>query len=450
MLDELSSAHERDTSPQQGGRSALLRRGLAALVVVALGGLTVANLLGDGDVPERAPVRPTPSQQPTHEVTPTSQPLSALRWTVRGDLADDAEFTGAVLDVARANNPATEKVLYAATLPDRSRLALLGDGYEDAAGLGFQPAGVTAFHVPAGSSPAAGRLSFAGEVTDPDSLVGWAGRSRGGDVYVVLLGRPAPLAARLSSAIDYTSDGGARRGWQPVRGRDGSAIVELGNDTDPLVVAWTTYGETTSPLLMSVGGDITPKARHDVAASLHIDGLDGAYRGPDRAELRSAVVDGSWAVLDPRRADIRVLWSGVVVGRSRGALLLLRRPDGPTFQLFVQGEGGAVSAQGIRHLPWADADVTPWIVRTGEPGAPLRVVNPSGAGTATIAPAGGEEPVRLRIGRSGLAEIAAESSFLARTLPGAVITVRSPSGRQVVETEWTGEDELDPYVLDSL
>ena len=67
--------------------------------------------------------------------------------------------------------------------------------------------------------------------------MGWAGRSRSGDVYVVLLGRPAPLAARVSSAIDYTSDGDTRRGWQPVRSRDGSAIVELGNDTDPLVVA---------------------------------------------------------------------------------------------------------------------------------------------------------------------------------------------------------------------
>jgi hypothetical protein len=450
VLDELSSTRERDPSPQPPGRSAWLRRLLATLVVVAVGALTAANLLGEGDKPERPPLRPTASPQPSTQITPTSQPLSALRWTVRGDLADDADFTGAALDVARRNDPGAEKVLYAATLPDRSRLAFVATGYGDAPGLGFQSAGVTALHVPPGSLPAAGHVSFAGEVTHPDALVGWAGRSRSGEVYVVLLGRPAPLAARLSSAIDYTSDGAARRGWQPVRGRDGSAIVELGKETDPLVVAWTTYGDDSSPLLMSVGGDITPRARNDVAASLRIDGLDGSYRGPNRTELRHAVVDGSWAVVDPRRTDIRVLWSGVVEGASRGALLLLRRPDGPTFQVFVQGEGGAVSAQGIRHLPWADADVTPWIIQTGQPGAPLRVVNPSGAGTATIDPAGGENPWRLRIGRSGIADLGNDPALVSQLQPGAHITVLSPSGRTVVETDWTSENDLDPYVLDSL
>ena len=447
MLDELSSARERDASAQPAGRSAWVRRVLAALVVVALGALTVANLLGDGDEPERPPMRPTPSQQPSREIAPTSQPLSALRWTVRGDLADDTEFTGVVLDVARSRDPAAEKVLYAATLPDRSRFALVATGYDDAGGS-FRSAGVTALHVPAGSAPAAGQLSFAGEVTNPDALVGWAGRSRSGEVYAVLLGRPVPLEARLSSAIDYSSDGTAHRGWVPVRSNDGSAIVELGTETDPLLVAWMRYGEEASPLLMSVGGDITPRARHVVAASLRIHGLDSSYRGPNRTELRSAVVDGSWALLDPRRTDIRVLWSGVVTGASRGALLLLRRPDGPTFQLFVQGDGGAVSAQGIRHLPWADADVTPWIIGTGQPGEPLLVVNPTGAGTATIDPAGGENPWRLRIGRSGIADLGTDPALVSQLLPGTHITVVSPSGRRVVETEWTGED--DPYVLDSL
>ena len=448
MLDELSSTRERDTSPQAGGRSAWVRRCLAALVAVAVGLLTVVNLLGDGDDPERPPLRPTPSQQQSIEVTPTSQPLSALRWTVRGDLADDAEFTSAVLDVVRQEGSRAETLLYAATLPDKSRLALLGEGYGDAAGLGFQTAGVTALHVPAGSLPAAGHLSFAGEVTNPDDLVGWAGRSRSGEAYAVLLGRPAPLSARLSSAIDYTKDGSARRGWQPVRGRDGSAIVELGSDTDPLVVAWTTYGEDSEPVLMSVAGELTPRVRSDVAASLHVDGLAGSYRGPDRVELRRAVVDGSWAVLDPRQADIRVLWSGVVDGAQRGALLLLRRPDGPTFQLFVQGDDSAVSPHGIRHLPWADADVTPWILHSERPGSPLLLVNPSGAGTATIGPAGGEDPWRLRIGRNGIADLGNDQGLVAQLEAGAHITVLAPSGREIVETEWINEN--DPYVLDSL
>ena len=111
MLDELSSARERDPSPQPAGRSAWVRRGLAAFVVVALGALTVVNLVGGGDEPERLPLRPTPSEQPSREITPTSQPLSALRWTVRGDLADDTDFTDAALDVARQEGGPAEKVL---------------------------------------------------------------------------------------------------------------------------------------------------------------------------------------------------------------------------------------------------------------------------------------------------------------------------------------------------
>ena len=449
-LDQLSSERDRE-APQPGTRSPWVFRALAALVLVALGAVIGPRLLGGGDEPERPPLRPPTSDQSPSESTPTSPPLSALRWTVRGDLADDAAFAAGALDVARRDDPAADKVLYAATLPDRSRLALVAAGYDDSPGLGFHSAGVQALHVPAGASPSAGDLSFAGEVTDPDALVGWAGHGRDGEVYAVLLGRPAPLEAHVSSAIGYTRDGMAHRGWQPVRSRDGSAIVELGRETDPLVVARTTYGEDSFPLLMAVDGDLTEEARGGVAAAVRIDGLDGSYRGPDRAEVPRAVVDGSWAVLDPRRANIRVLWSGVLEGERRGALLRLRRPDGPTFQLFVfQESDGSVYPQGIGAVPWADADVVPWILQTGLPGVPQLFVNPSGAGTATIDPPGGEEPLRLTIGRDGLVDLGNDPTLVSQTLPGALITVLSPSGRRIVQFEWTGLREDDPYVLDSL
>jgi hypothetical protein len=130
---------------------------------------------------------------------------------------------------------------------------------------------------------------------------------------------------------------------------------------------------------------------------------------------------------------------------------MLRRPDGPTFQLFVfQGDDGSVYPQGIRAVPWADADVVPWILQTGQPDVPQLFVNPSGAGTATIDPPGGEEPLRLRIGRNGLVELGNDPTLVSQTLPGALITVLSPSGRRIVQFEWTGLREDDPYVLDSL
>ena len=449
-LDELTS--ERERAPRSPTGSAWVRRGLAALVVVALGGLTVANLLGDGDERDRPPTRPTTSQQPSPEITPTSQPLSALRWTVRGDLADDTAFTSAVLDVARAKDPGAEKVLYAATLPDRSRLAFVATGYDDAGGPGFRSAGVQALHVSAGASPSVTGLTFAGDVTSPDALVGWAGHVRDGEVYAALLGRPAPLEAHVSSEIDYAKDGSAHRGWQPVRSRDGSAIVELGRETDPLVVARTPYGEDSYPLLMNVDGEPTEETRDKLVAAVRIDGLDDSYRGPKRAGVARAVVDGSWVMLDPRRADIRVLWSGRLEGKQRGALLLLRRPDGATFQLFVfQDEDGAVYPQGISPVPWDDAELVPWILQAGHPGVQQVLVNPSGAGTATIDPAGGEESLRVTIGRNGTGVLGADPSYLPRILRGAIITVLSPSGRRIVQLEWTAySSEDDPYLLDSL
>ncbi len=86
--------------------------------------------------------------------------------------------------------------------------------------------------------------------------------------------------------------------------------------------------------------------------------------------------------------------------------------------------------------------------RAGQPGAPLLLVNPSGAGTATIGPEEGEDPWRLRIGRNGIADLGNDPALGSQLQRGAHITVLSPSGRKVVETEWTSED--DPYVLDSL
>ena len=213
-------------------------------------------------------------------------------------------------------------------------------------------------------------------------------------------------------------------------------------------VAWMRYGEETSPLLMSVGGDITPRARHGVAASLRIHGLDSSYRGPNRTELRSAVVDGSWAVSRPAP----------------------HRHPGPVERSRDRGVEG--SASPAAPAGWADLPA----VRPGRRRRGLRARHPPSAvggrgchpvdhrDRAARRAAARRQPHRRRYGddRSGgrggplAAQDRSQRDRRPRDRPGARlaaaarrdITVVSPSGRRVVETEWTGED--DPYVLDSL
>ena len=449
-LDELTS--ERAQAPRVPTRSAWVRRGLAGAALVAAVALLGPSLLSQGDKPDEPRPEPTTSPGPTSRPPPTEPALSALRWTVRGDLAGNTEFAEAALAAVRVEDPGAEKVLYAGTLPDRSRIALVGTGTgPEASGFAFRGATVHALHVPAGKAPSAGRVTFAGGVESADGLAGWAGRVRNGEVVAVLLGRPTPLDAQVSTAIDYSEDGDISRSWEPVHSRDGSAVVELGRDTDPLVVARTTYDDTIDPLLMSVDGDLTPRSREAVAAQVRVAGLDGAYRGPARRELRRAVVDGAWALLDPRSADIRVLWSGRMGAHRRGALLLVRRSDGPTFQLFVfQEADGRAFPQGMRHLPWAGADTVPWILQTGQPETPLTLVNPTGAGTAVIEPPGGQAARRVPIGRDGTANLGDDQAIDAHELSGSVITVLSPKGREVATTTWSEAGyDFDPFALES-
>ena len=449
-LEALTS--ERDL-PARGAstRSVWVRRGLAGAVLVALAALVGPSLLSRGDEPERPRPRPTTSPQPTSEPTATEPPLSALRWRVRGDLAADARFTGAALTVVRAAYPEAAKVLYAGTLPDGSRIALVGTDDPDVAGLTFRTSNVQALHVPAGAEPAAGKVSYAEAVETPDDLAGWAGRGPSGTVFAVLLGRPAPLDAQVSTTIEYSDDGTISRSWRPVRSRDGSAIVDLGRHTDPLVVARTTYDDRRGLLLMDVDGalSLSPGSRDAIAAKVRIAGMDGSYRGPPSRPLRRAVVDGTWALLDPRHAEIRVLWSGRPSAGTRGALLLVRRADGPTFQLFVYQLGvGEIYPQGVHPVPWAKADLLPWITQTGEPGTPVLLVNPSGKGTAVLDRPGAAQR-RVLIGTDGLAKLSDDQAFASRDLSGSKITVLSPQGREVVTTDMPESGDFDPFALDS-
>ena len=449
-LDELSSERERPdrTTP---GRRAWVWRGSALVAVVAVAAAFGPGLVASSDDAERRqPPEPSASSQPSASPTPTRNAPSALRWTVRGDLADDNGFAASALAAVQRLEPTAEKVLYAGTLPDSSRLAFVAvNDPSYSGGLAFRSTGVLALHVPADAPVRRGRVSDASGISSADDMTGWAGHVRGGSVVAVLLARPVPLDAQVSAAIHYERDGSARRAWRVVSGRDGSAIVDLGADVDPLVVARTRYTESVSyPLLLTVGGDLSDQQRDQVAVDVGISGLGDSYRGPEPAALRQAVVNGSWPLLDPRRARTRVLWSGELGSGHRGALLLLRRPDGPMFQLFVSETVDGVFPQGLRHVAWGDAGVLPWVLQSGQPGRLLlRLVNPSGAGEVVVTPEG-TGPRRFEIGADGVANLGEGEALTARTVAGAAVTIFSPSGRVVVRTTLSGQDH-DPFALRS-
>jgi hypothetical protein len=128
-------------------------------------------------------------------------------------------------------------------------------------------------------------------------------------------------------------------------------------------------------------------------------------------------------------------------------LLRIRRTDGPAFQLLVgQSEAGERFAHGPLGVPWADADVMPWVFESGDPSKPLLVINPTGRGTAAVSYP--EEPPRIvTFGPEGTAPLGVGGPSAPR-LFGAVIEVRSPAGRVVVEAAVRTVSSEDPLVLD--
>ena len=266
---------ERDPSAQPGERSAWVRRGLAVLVVVALGGLTVANVLGDGDEPERPPLRPTPSQQPSTESTPTSQPLSALRWT-------DPRRPGRRLGLHQCSSgrcagegPSSREGPVRRHAPRPEPVRVRGE-----------PATTTPA-VPGSAAPACRRcmcpqvprLRPAPDLRRRCHQSGWRSWA----------GRAGPEAARSTpccSAVPRRSRrtcparSTTRRTAPPTaagsRSAAGTGRRSSSSATTP-TLSWSRArrtARTAYPLLMSVDGDPTDETRDKVvAASLRIDGL---------------------------------------------------------------------------------------------------------------------------------------------------------------------------------
>ncbi len=409
--------------------------GVAALLAGAvLVGPDLMSSPGDAGDPRPAESSSGPTSRPEH---------LTIDWPLRGDLADDPVFVPAALSRVRRDRPDADRVLYAAALPDGSRLALVADaedGPRDSAGTGDF---VHALNVPKDSPIYAGAVWTVGRNVLVSDLVGVATRGRNGRVYAVLLGRPGPLVAQVSARVNHRPDGSAGRQWRDVQGADGAAVVDLGTATDPAVFARSRATPAALPILIEVQGAID-----DPVGPVEIDddGL-GGYEGPDRAVLTGAVRDTSRALVRLADADIRVIWSGDLRGGFRGALLRIRRIDGPTFQVLVgQAEAGETFAHGPLGVPWADADVMPWVFESGDPSQPLLVINPTGRGSAAVSYP--QEPPRVvRFDAEGTAPLGVGGPS-APHLFGATIEVRSPSGRLVVKAALRTISAEDPLVLD--
>lgn len=448
--DELASGPE-DGTPRPTGPG----KAAQALVVAALvAGATLfgPDLLASSRHSPRPdagrPPPPVAATSPSSAARPYTRP-AALDWPVRGDLARDRSLVADVLDYAGRDGPRAAEVLFVGRLPDGGRLALVGiddPGARDSADGGLE---IRALHLRPGQDVQDGRFESTGELADADGVVGWAGRGTKGRFFAVILARPAPLEAEISQFIEYEPTGAAHRKWRPFTGRDGAAVLDLGTRSDQIVAVRPLFDHPKAfPLVVTVDRDAEVSKRMAFAFGPHdIAGVrEPTYAGPPPVSLAFAIAEVTRSIFDPAEADVRAIWSGRLDRSHRAALVRARLPDGPTFHLFIAVDDvtGGYSAS-VRRVPWATADVTPWLLVPPEAGKPVLLVNPSGPGTAMIE-YDGQPPRTVAIERSGLAELATDQ-FAAYNVYGASVTVRAPDGRRIVRSTLTHPRDDDIFVL---
>lgn len=254
--DELASGGDGGAGRRTG--PSWLWRGGAGTALVVAAALFGPGLLASSDDPVPSPNR-APSLPPLRPETiepPTPRPAAPLDWSVRGDLAEDTPFLAAALARVKQQEVAAAKVLYAATLPDGGRLALVALARSDPVSDLGRGVHMRALHVPPGRQIADAAPAAMGRLLEDNDLTGWAGRGSTGRVYLAVLARPAPLSVEASPLIHYYRTGGATRRWMPVSARDGAAVVDLGARSDQIVAVRAASAETrTYPLVLDVQSD---------------------------------------------------------------------------------------------------------------------------------------------------------------------------------------------------
>jgi len=427
---------------------------LAGLVAVGL----VVVLAGPGLLsgPDQRP-------QPAADVQPSTPPpagvvgpnvehvIPPLRWEPRGSQVRSAFAIAAVARLS-ALRQGVDTLLWAGTLDGHDHVAVISYRRQPNQS-GMDSIEVAALRVRQLADVATARSQTIGYVSGPDGLVGLAWQGQDLHTRLLVLSRPAPMRLEVSSLIDYHADGRISRQWQGVTLHDGVAVTDLGRHVDPVIIVRAQdLGSGISPTLVEVGGRRALPSPGEVTVA----GVSAAsYAGPDRTVLVDGLARAVGRLFDLRHADARVLWSGRLAGglsdsgqriAGRGALVLVRRDDGATFQAFVfadqLGQGESSIANAVR---WSVADRLPYAFSSYADGAPLVLINPTGPGSATITPATGS-PMRVDFNAEGVATVAIDA-VTGRNISGADVVVRDPSGGTVLRSTLVDPGTVDAFGL---
>lgn len=374
------------------------------------------------DPPAGRPPRVTPTGVPTNSASGSG--LAAVAWETRGDLAQDGAFVSAAVARIRTERPEVARVFYAGRLPDGGRLVLAGSDVF----RGIVATAVHALLVEPGQDIGAAPVTEVVALTDPQQVLGWAGRGPTGHVYTVVLSRPGPVRFELSPTVRFADDGSASRIWTPVYTEDGLAVVDLGAQADPVVtVRATGPGVFPGQVLVPVTTAGTIVTALDVRGALAPD-----YAGPDPDRLARGLREVAGRLADLRHSRLRVLWSGAPWNQRRLALVLVTRPDGVRLQALVGQQGSSEFPSGVRALPSGAPDELPWLLEPFTPQDPTFLLCPTGAGTLLYRRTGVPEK-RLAI-RAGGAVALVEPGPLAPSASGAEVTLLDPDGKELLTT----------------
>ncbi len=421
------------------GRAPAGRRRLGWVVAALVAGtvLVVAR-------PELAlhgsPVEP-PGPVPTRGVDPAPlrDGIRTVTWEERGDLSGDRAYVSASVRRIRQDSPNVARILFAGTLPDGSRLTLSGTDVSDD-GVATV---VHAMLAAPGIAPQDASVAEVTALTNPQQVLGWAAPGVDGRTYGVVLARPGPVLLEVSPSVRFRPDGTATRRWNPVRSRDGTAVVDLGERVDPVVAVRASglgvYPVVTVVRVAAPDGALPPR-------SVAVGGVDDpSYAGPAQPLLLQGLRQGLEGLVDLDTADLRVLWSGAPWRARRLALVLATRPDGVRLRALVGQAGSLVFPAGVRALPTGAPDTAPWLLEPFTSQDPTFLLCPTGAAVVVRRPGGG--PVRLAVPDDGAVAVY-EPAAGPPSLRGARVRVLDGLDRELLDVVLPVAGLDDPLALD--
>jgi hypothetical protein len=445
-VDELASG-----PGHQSRRSSPWAWRVAGLLAVALVVVVVRPHLLSSPDPRRDPSASSTPSAPALQPNPAPV-VDPLSWPPRGPGIGSA-FARAALARLRAERADVDRLLWVGSLDGGDQVAVVayrpppdrspGDGVE-----------VAALRVLRGDDDLSRVQSQPmGNVREAGSLVGLAWRGTDSHTRILVLASPASMPVQLSSVIDYHPNGRIGRRWRDAELADGVLVTDLGRNADPVIVVRPKdLGSITRPALVQVHGLRRPPGADEVTVA---GTSSPSYAGPDVNVLVDSLAQAVSMLTDLRDCDSRVLWSGELAGgrsdsggkiTGRGALVLVRRRDGPVLQTFVFTDPtGKYASSTADPVPWSVAARLPYAFTTYQAGAPLLLISPNGAGSATLTPSIGP-PMRVRLDKNGVATLAT----IANTTPsfrftGADIVVRNPVGRTVLHSTMVDPGTADAF-----